>query len=576
MRRWTTRTGRLFNSAPAGWNEPGSPLFRLVCALSLFVVILSGCSRSEVRLDGVERLAYSVKPAVVRVNALATAEFTYPIAAISEIAVQLGSAAVNLPGGGGSQRGSVRTGSGGSGSGFIVHHEGAILTSAHVVAATRERQAVERDLLDNGSIAALLRHFPVETLRTLHREGKLDAVASSLSRKGSLKTWEITNEIELSNGERHPFTIVSYSPPLHQKGSDLAILDIKRENLPTLILGDSDGVQVGSSVWAVGYPAVASSTDEIIGGWLSEESDLEATLNPGIITSLKRNTANTPVFQSNVAIYHGNSGGPVVDQEGQVIAISTWGHTAAEQIRFLVPVNVAGAMLSKAKIPTNEPGSFDRSYRSALEEARKGSWAGARRELGAASVFFQGSPDLLRFRSDAERAIESRPPWAHPAVAAAAAAVVILPLVTMLLLRRRGPARQHVFQGHESATRVNPAPRGHDQGVTEAIPLGDGFDSLLGKFTILNGERAGEKLGLGGSGIRIGRESSMCEIVFANPKVSRLHAEIVLLDGKVLLIDRNSSNGTFVNDRKIERQALKDGDIIYFGGRNAIAVAFHA
>jgi pSer/pThr/pTyr-binding forkhead associated (FHA) protein len=100
--------------------------------------------------------------------------------------------------------------------------------------------------------------------------------------------------------------------------------------------------------------------------------------------------------------------------------------------------------------------------------------------------------------------------------------------------------------------------------------------SILGRFTILNGNRAGQRLGLGGSGIRIGRESTICEIVLENPKVSRLHAEVVSIDGKVLLIDRNSSNGTYVNDQKIDKRFLKDGDIIYFGGRNAIAVAFHA
>lgn len=100
--------------------------------------------------------------------------------------------------------------------------------------------------------------------------------------------------------------------------------------------------------------------------------------------------------------------------------------------------------------------------------------------------------------------------------------------------------------------------------------------SVLGKFTILTGERAGEKLGLGGSGIRIGRESAICEIVLENPKVSRLHAEVVSIDGKVMLIDRNSSNGTYVNDQKIDRRVLRDGDIIHFGGRNAVAVAFHA
>jgi pSer/pThr/pTyr-binding forkhead associated (FHA) protein len=124
-------------------------------------------------------------------------------------------------------------------------------------------------------------------------------------------------------------------------------------------------------------------------------------------------------------------------------------------------------------------------------------------------------------------------------------------------------------------------PRDVMNGQTQAVmvaPTGtqNSTQTILGKLTILNGERAGEKLGLGGSGIRIGRESAICEIVLENPKVSRLHAEVVSIDGKVMLIDRNSSNGTYVNDQKIDRRFLKDGDIIHFGGRNAIAVAFHA
>src|SRR5881392_3179857 len=147
----------------------------------------------------------------------------------------------------------------------------------------------------------------------------------------------VFNEIELSNGESLPFRIVRYSPALTERGTDLALLQIARKNLPVLPLGDS--------VWSVGYPAVASSSDEVIGGWLSRDSDLEPTFNPGTITAIKRNVANTPVFQSNVAIYRGNSGGPAVNRDGDVIGISTWGHAEAEQIKFLVPINVAKSML---------------------------------------------------------------------------------------------------------------------------------------------------------------------------------------------------------------------------------------
>jgi pSer/pThr/pTyr-binding forkhead associated (FHA) protein len=40
---------------------------------------------------------------------------------------------------------------------------------------------------------------------------------------------------------------------------------------------------------------------------------------------------------------------------------------------------------------------------------------------------------------------------------------------------------------------------------------------------------------------------------------------VVSIDGKVMSIDRNSSNGTYVNDEKIDRRYLRDGDIIHFG-----------
>src|SRR5262249_18429813 len=151
------------------------------------------------------------------------------------------------------------------------------------------------------------------------------------------------------------------------------------------------------------------------------------------------------------------------------------------------------------------------------------------------------------------------PVAASSAVIALAAAllVVLIPAMT----RRRLPKEFQVDM-HKAATQetiVSPhSNRGNSAAPTPARA------SILGRFTILNGTRAGQRLGLGGSGIRIGRESAICEIVLENPKVSRLHAEVVSIDGKVLLIDRNSSNGTYVNDQKIDKRFLKDGDIIYF------------
>lgn len=544
----------------------------LVAAL----LLVTGCERDVSKLDEVQKMAYGVKPAVVRISAYATAQFHYEAGAVRAVETDLRTnglkaEAREVP----QEPAVVQAGAGGSGSGFIVHPDGVILTSGHVVAPTRDPDALRRDLQRNGAISALVRHFPIDDLRAIHRKDGLDRYINTLAANATLDQIVVVNEVELSNGEKLPFRILRYSPALSEHGTDLALLRIERKNLPVLSLGDSDTTRVGESIWSVGYPAVASSTDEVIGGWLSRDSDLEATFNPGTITAIKRNVANTPVFQSNVAIYRGNSGGPAVNREGEVVGISTWGHTDAESIKFLVPINVAKELMGVAGVPQNVEGEFSRHYRLALNDAGEGKWTQAEGELASASRLFPSSPDLIRFRRDIDRALQSLPAWRlHPVASAIvlfAALVAVAGVLILTIGSRKGRRAKELSVITTVQTIVEPVERD-----TEPVsPRTNGAPLILGRFTILNGSRAGEKLGLGGSGIRIGRESTICEIVLENPKISRLHAEVVSIDGKVLLIDRNSSNGTFVNDQKIDKRFLKDGDIIYFGGRNAVAVAFH-
>lgn len=539
---------------------------RHVCIL-MTVAFATSCRTHVPRLDEVQKMAYGVKPAVVRINALGTAEFRYSRAAIGAIEqrLQLDGHPIDARSMPDADAG-VDTGAGGSGSGFIIHPDGYILTNGHVVAPTSDPDAMERELRRNGAIAALVRHFAVDDLRALYRDEALDPYIDALAVRGALANVRVVKEVELSNGEKLPFRVERYSPPLNERGTDLALLRVRRARLPILRLGDSDSVGVGASIWSVGYPAVASSTDEVIGGWLSRDSDLEATFNPGTITSIKRNVANAVVFQSNVAIYRGNSGGPAVNKDGEVIGISTWGHTSAEQIKFLVPINAAKAFIAASGVAPNVDGDFNRFYRAALDDAAAGEWSSARTNLASAAKFFPNSPDLIRFNRDAERAMNHGSQWSPRSMTTVVAGSIGFVAVVGTIALAAGSRRPKV-QRHPAArpeTLVEPS---------GALASSSG---VLGKFTILNGARAGEKLGLGGSGIRIGRESAICEIVLENPKVSRLHAEVVSIDGKVMLIDRNSSNGTYVNDEKIDRRYLRDGDIIHFGGRNAIAVAFHA
>jgi serine protease Do len=539
--------------------RPLAPLLVLALALT------GACAREAPPVEPAQKMAYRVKPAVVRVNARAEGDFHYGRDAILRARDALAARGIpaairSLPG----EHATLRAAAGESGSGFVVDSSGVVVTSAHVVSPARPaaREATLRTLARNGAIGALARHMPLETLRSARREGVLDAAIDLVIASARLENRLFITDVELSNGERHPFEIVSYSPPLASGGADVALLRIAGRNLPAVGLGNSDAVRLQDPVWVIGYPAAASSRDDLIGGWLARESDLEATLNPGVVTAIRRDVRNERVFQTNAAIYYGNSGGPAVDQRGAVIGISTWGHSEAEQIKFLVPVNVVRALLAEAKIVPERRSEFQQAYDRALELIWEGKWRDAHPELVRANALYPGSPELVRFLQEAERRRGGAPsiPSRRAAAATAGAGLAAIAAIAIyaLALRRR-------------TTLLHTAPLPSALAPEAESTSGSG---IVGRLTILNGSLAGRNLALGGSGIRIGREPAVCEILLDDPKVSRLHAEIVAVEGRVLLIDRNSSNGTFVNDRRIDRAWLADGDIIHFGGRKAVAAAF--
>ena len=112
---------------------------------------------------------------------------------------------------------------------------------------------------------------------------------------------------------------------------DLAILKLSGINAPTLPLANSDEVQVGDSIYAVGNP-----------------ERLEGTFSEGIISSIRR-VGNRKWIQMTASISPGSSGGAVLNSKGEVIGIATASHRSAEaeNINFAVPSNYLKALLRK-------------------------------------------------------------------------------------------------------------------------------------------------------------------------------------------------------------------------------------
>lgn len=112
------------------------------------------------------------------------------------------------------------------------------------------------------------------------------------------------------------------------KERDLAILQIPAFGLATVAMGNSNNMRTGDRVIAIGTA---------LGVY-------ENTVTAGIISGI-RDAAGTRVFQMDAAISPGNSGGPVVNDRGEVIGIATFREKAGESLNFAVPINYVRGML---------------------------------------------------------------------------------------------------------------------------------------------------------------------------------------------------------------------------------------
>jgi putative serine protease PepD len=115
--------------------------------------------------------------------------------------------------------------------------------------------------------------------------------------------------VTLADGSRHDATVVGTDP-----STDLAVLKVEAPSaeLHPLVLGDSSDVAVGDGVVAIGSPY-----------------GLEETVTSGIVSALGRTIESTNGYsipgtiQTDAAINHGNSGGPLLDLRGHVIGVNS-------------------------------------------------------------------------------------------------------------------------------------------------------------------------------------------------------------------------------------------------------------
>ena len=137
-------------------------------------------------------------------------------------------------------------------------------------------------------------------------------------------------EVVLNDSRRAPAKVIGTDPE-----SDLAVLKIELDRLPVMVLGNSDSLQVGDQVLAIGNPFGVGQT-----------------VTSGIVSALGRNQLGINTFenfiQTDAAINPGNSGGALVDINGNLLGINTAIYSrsgGSMGIGFAIPVSTAKLVL---------------------------------------------------------------------------------------------------------------------------------------------------------------------------------------------------------------------------------------
>ena len=176
----------------------------------------------------------------------------------------------------------------GSGTGFLISADGLILTNKHIANAGKERTAEYR--------------------------------------------------IILNSGKQYYAQLIGKDPL-----NDFAILKIFDKNLPYVNLGDSDKLQLGSTVMAIGN-ALGRYQNSVTKGIVSG-------IGRSLIASDQAGNAEAldNVLQTDAGINQGNSGGPLIDLLGNVVGINVAIDQGGSSIGFAIPINDARPVIKSVK-----------------------------------------------------------------------------------------------------------------------------------------------------------------------------------------------------------------------------------
>ncbi len=302
---------------------------------------------------------------------------------------------------------------------------------------------------------------------------------------------------------------------------DMAILQAAEkpsDRVALPLLGNEKSLEVGDAVYALGYPASSDATEETVYGSAVVGGVEDVTVTDGLVSRFTTSPTfgNTRLVQHTAQINHGNSGGPLLDQNGAVVGINTYG------------------------LGMDATTGDDNSYYSVRIQ------------------YVLDVLDELDIHYETYRAKSGLGTGAIIAIVSAVAVVIVVAVVVLQKKKQPAHARQPV-----SANGYAPA-------------QGGAQDSGL-RIQALSGVFAGKRFSIAGQ-VRIGRDPSRNDLVYPaeTQGISSVHCVLTFQSGQLFLTDVGSTYGTFLGTgarlAPSQPAALRIGDRFFLGSEQEMFV----
>ena len=420
-----------------------------------------------------------------------------------------------------------------SGTGFLIN-DNTVLTCNHVVTLTA------------GELAALAEVYQ----KTVPEFQSRLKIAITVSRDVTIDATVINSSATMD------FAILRLSTSLQGKKA--------------LAIRSSATVEQTEHVFAIGFPDISSDSQSF-----STYTSEDATIAEGVVNKNGAYfDANVKYLQTSCELDFGNSGGPMGDENGNVIGLCAgYLDSDASAVYFAVCIDQVTEVLSALGIPytpaTSQP---------VVEPTTEPTTEPTAEEPVATTAPTLPLPSIPEeFVDDDTVQPKSNMGLILIIAAVAVAVVVIIVVVVVAGGKKKKPVAPPMPPAPPappmpSRGGFEPAPTTPIQGVGETTVLNAG---AAGETTVLsrnvNGgtlirKRTGETVNVNQESFVIGRERKDVNYCIAdNTAVSRIHAKLIVRNGVTYLTSMTDKNGTFVNNTKVMRNqevALKNGDHI--------------